>query len=328
MTTDAHGLWWRMLRIEQSRGGLVETVHPISAIVHDGERVVWSVGPPLHTFWRSSCKPFQLLNSLSQLDPSVVAALAPEDLAVGSASHSGQAHHVERVRALLDGFGLTQDGLRCGAHAPTHEGSRSALVAAGHAPSVLHNNCSGKHTFMLAAARARGWDADYLPFEHPLQQGNAEVLRAWGGAELQHAVDGCGIPTFHAPLDSMARAFAGLAHQMRDPDSLLGRIGRAMAEHPEYVSGDQRIDLAVTRGAAEPLACKIGAEGLFCIALPGRGVGVVVKCHTGQDAPLAVAVRAVLDRVAPGVLPVDRWYWEIVKNVAGRVVGERRAVWG
>jgi L-asparaginase II len=316
-----------MLHIEQTRGGLVETVHPVSAIVHDGTRALWSAGPSISTFWRSSCKPFQLLTSLEQLGADVVDALAPEDLAVGAASHSGQAHHVSRVTALLARFELGADGLRCGAHAPTHDGSRTALLVAGQTPSTLHNNCSGKHTFMLAAARARGWDADYLPAEHPLQQANAAALRVWGGADLTHAVDGCGVPTFHAPLESMARAFAGLARAMEEPGALLGRIGRAMADHPEYVSGDNRLDLAVTRGATEPLACKIGAEGLFCIALPRRGIGVAVKCHTGQDAPLAVAVRAVLEMVAPGVLPAPTWHWSVVKNVAGRVVGERRAVW-
>jgi L-asparaginase II len=319
-----------MLRVEQTRGGLVETVHPITAVVSDGTRITWSSapeGPAFGTFWRSSCKPFQLLTSLEQLDRGVVDALAPEDLAVGAASHSGQPLHVARVTELLGRFDLAPEGLRCGAHAPTHDGSRTALIAAGSASSVLHNNCSGKHTFMLAATRARGWDADYLPLEHPLQQANAACLRAWGGAELSPGVDGCGIPTFHTPMGAMAHAFAKLALEMRVPASLPGRIGRAMAAHPEYVSGDGRLDLAVTRGATETLACKVGAEGLFCIALPERGIGIVLKCHTGIEVALAVAVKAVLDEVAPGALKVDSWSWGVVKNVAGRVVGERRAVW-
>jgi L-asparaginase II len=148
-----------MLRIEQTRAGHVETVHPISAVAFDGERAVWSVGPPIETFWRSSCKPLQLLVSLRELAPDVVRALAPEDLAIGAASHSGQPVHVARVSALLERFTLVQEGLRCGAHAPTHDGARSALIAAGAAPSNLHNNCSGKHTYMLAATTARGWGA-------------------------------------------------------------------------------------------------------------------------------------------------------------------------
>src|SRR5256885_11231839 len=52
--------------------------------------------------------------------------------------------------------GLSVDDLECGAHPPSHAPSARALYAAGGEPSALHNNCSGKHTGMLAVCRHEG----------------------------------------------------------------------------------------------------------------------------------------------------------------------------
>jgi L-asparaginase II len=305
--------------VEQRRGGLVETVHPVSVVVASPSAVLEADGPDLATFWRSGCKPVQLLNSLAHLPSPVVAGLAPEDLAVGASSHSGQPRHTERVAALLTGFGLDVADLRCGAHWPMHEPSGRALAARGERPTNLHSNCSGKHTFMLAAASARAWDPDYRSISHPLQQGNRALLAEWMGHTPADAVDGCSIPTFFAPLSAMGRAFARLATEMADaPDGLAG----AMHHHPEYTSGDDRLDLAVVRGATRPLTVKVGAEGLFCVALPETRQALIVKVHTGNADALAVAVFHALNRHWPGILP-GPWAWLEVQNVAGRVVGDR-----
>jgi L-asparaginase II len=180
---------------------------------------------------------------------------------------------------------------------------------------------------MLAASVHRGWDPDYLPPTHPLQQANLARMRDVCGVEPGIAVDGCGVPCFHVPIRAMARAFARVALAMREEDSVLGRIGRAMWARPELVSGTGRLDLAVTRAATERIACKIGAEALFCVALPERGAAVVIKAHTGNGEALAIGVRAVLDAVAPGLLAPEAWPFAEVRNVAGRLVGERVAVW-
>lgn len=224
--------------VEQTRGGRVETVHPLSAALASPDRLLWSSGPDLGSFWRSGCKPIQLLNSLEHLPEAVVRALDPRDLAVGASSHSGQERHVTRVAGLLARFGLDEADLRCGAHWPMHEPSSRALAAAGRTCTNLHSNCSGKHTFMLAACRAQGWDPDYRSIDHPLQQRNLARLTEWMAHPPAHAVDGCSIPTFYAPLSAMAHAFARLAAEMaNDADGLAGRIGWAMHHHPELVSG-------------------------------------------------------------------------------------------
>ncbi len=316
------------LVVEQLRGGLVETTHPIVAAVSDTSGVRWSDGGGAACFWRSSSKPMQLLSSLEQLPADDVAALTDAELAIGAASHGATPAHVAVVTGLLARYGLAEAGLRCGAHWPSHEESARALTREGRGCGAIHNNCSGKHTFMLAAATARGWDPDYRPIAHPLQQINAARFEDWGQAKAGVAVDGCGVPTFHVPVEAMARAFARLASEMR-AGSLAGRIGWAMHREPDLVSTPGALDVALVRAAREPMTAKRGAEGLMCIALPERGLGIAVKCETGSGPALAVGVRAVLAEVAPGVLgPEAAWPWAVVDNVVGAVVGERRAVWG
>jgi len=306
--------------VESLRGGHRESVHPFSAVVVEEGRVVRRFGDEVSTFWRSASKPFQLFNSLSALDAGVVAALRDDELAVGAASHSGQVEHVALVEALLSKFSLSSSELQCGAHAPAHEPSAKKVET----PSVLHNNCSGKHTFMLAACAAQGWARDYRALSHPLQLRNRALLESPGGEPLGVGVDGCSIPTFFAPLSAMARTWSALASAVKRDDGLLARIGRAMHTQPFFVSGTERLDLLVTQRASEPLAVKVGAEGLFCIGRLTSGQGLAVKVHTGNADALAVAVKHVLAEV--GVWLAGEWPWAAVKNVREVVVGERRVM--
>ena len=104
-----------------------------------------------------------------------------------------------------------------------------------------------------------------------------------------------------------------------------------MHRQPHLMSGTGRLDRRVVQGATEPLTVKVGAEGLFSIALPERRQGLVIKVHGGSNDLLAVAVPAVLEAVAPGVLPAApgsaEWPWDRLHNIAGLQVGERRAEW-
>lgn len=313
------------LHVEQLRGGLVETVHPIAAAVADLRGVREALGA-FSCFWRSSSKPLQLLTSLEQLPAPELATLTDADLAIGAASHGATPTHVAAVERLLTRFDLDPAGLRCGAHWPSHEASARALARAGGEAWAIHNNCSGKHTFMLAATRAQGWDADYRPAEHPLQRRNAERVVDWTGEDAPSAVDGCGVPTFHSSLAGMARAFARLAHEMRG-DGLAGRVGWAMHREVELTSAPGEIDERLVRAARAPVTAKRGAEGLLVLALPDVGVGVAVKCLTGNGPALAVGVEAVLARWFPGLLPEGALAGHEVVNVAGAVVGARRTVW-
>ena len=312
--------------IEQVRGSCVESVHPWSAVAIAHGRTVQSWGEPIATTWRSAAKPVQLDVSLEVLgDPAV-----PEPwLALGAASHSGQPVHTEMAAAILEYFHLQPDALRCGTHPPAHTPSAEAILRAGGHFTDLHNNCSGKHSFMVAAAQHAGWPLDYRPETHPLQLQIRQRVVELCQAEPVLAIDGCGVPTFSLPLAGIARAWSEIATAMYAGDTRLGRIGRAMAAHPELTSGTDRLDLAVTQRARLPLAVKVGAGGVFCIALPDAQTGVAIKVHSGVAEALPVAIDAVLSELWPAGWPQKaQWAPLEVKNVVGRLVGgwQARAV--
>ena len=306
-----------MAHIVSTRSGHLESIHPFSAVaVRDG-RVVERLGPDWPTTMRSAAKPFQLAVSLEALgDPDCTLA----ELAVGAASHAGEAVHVETVRKLLARFGVEEAQLACGGHAPLWAGAHDALIRGGGHISDIHNNCSGKHTFMLAACRAQAWDGDYRSADHPLQVRIRQAMARWSQAEPQHGVDGCGVPTWVLSLEAMARAW----ERMAVGDGRLDRIGRAFEAHPELTSGTGRLDAAVMAGARERMQLKIGAQGLFCMAFPERGMGVVVKLHTGVSDALGPAIEHVVTRWVAGAWErPDDWDQHRVRNVRGVPVGER-----
>ena len=309
--------------IEERRGGVLEATHPIFAVlVSPAGHVVEQIGDNPVATWRSAAKPFQLATSLGCL-PDL--AFSDEELAIGTSSHSGQLTHISRVAALMTRLGVAESDLRCGGHAPVHAGAYETLLAAGDRIRPIHNNCSGKHTFMLAAARALGAPLDsYQATDHPLQvRIRAAVEHVTGGVEGA-VVDGCGVPCFVLRLSAMATAWAAVAAQYNE-DTALGRIGRAMNAFPELVSGEGRLDLGVVGPATRPVVSKVGAMGLSCLAVPGLG-GIALKAATGSADARAVALKAILDRWAPGLLPADALEdWHVVKNVVGRPVGRRTA---
>lgn len=316
--------------VEVIRGAVVEAAHPFSAVTWGPDAVAGRVGPPMQTPWRSAAKPWQLEASLLALAPAERDAMLANSrwLAIAAASHSATPAHVVLVEELGARFGVRPDDLRCGVHRPMDLDAADALLRGGEAFTCLHNNCSGKHTMMVAASRALGADADYLPEAHPLQRRIARLVAEVCAETPELSIDGCGVPTFTVSLASMARSYQRLALAMADaPTSVRGRIGLAMAAHPEIVAGEGRLDVDLCRLATEPMAAKIGALGVFCIALPRRRLGFAVKVHSGSTEALPTAVVAALRALVPGVIPdaLPGWRHDEIRNVAGRLVGSYRA---
>ncbi len=326
------------MEILQTRGGHEETRHRVRAVAVREGQVCWSSGAPARSPWRSAAKPFQLWCSLEVLgDP----ALTEVETALGASSHAGQPGHLEGLRALQRRLGVDEGALRCGAEPPLHRGSWEALLRAGGEPLALHNDCSGKHSFFIAATRAEGWPADYRDPAHPLQRRIAAFAAQRAGEEIGLATDGCGVPVICLSIDSMARAWSWLAEAMdtvgdpwssapklADPGLVrAARIGWAMSRHPWWTSGDGRLDLEIARGARVPLVGKIGAGGVFCLAIPHLRLGLAVKVLSGDDDALGVAVGEALAVVAPGCWsPPPDWERPRVRNVVGMLVGDRVAV--
>lgn len=312
--------------VEQRRGTAVEARHRVHACATgpDGQ-VLWQVGRDLQGTFRSAAKPFQLEAVLALLPPALRAGLTDVDLALGAASHHGEPGHLVELARLLAQLGCQRSQLYCGAHEPSSHEAARALWARGEAPDVLHNNCAGKHAFMAAACTAQGYDADYRPRDHPLQQAVAQRVEARTQAPVESVVDGCGVPCFVLPLSAMARSYAQIAKAVGTRDgSDLSRIGSALRDHPFLMSGSQAYDGFLNREAG--LVAKVGALGLLCVALPELEIGIAIKVESGSELARPVAVHALLSHFHPGLVPVLPDGYVAVRNVVGARVGELACV--
>jgi L-asparaginase II len=293
------------------RGPLVEALHRGAVVVADGQgRVVAHVGDPEHvTYMRSSAKPLQLL-AMVESGAADRFGFAPEELACMAGSHSGSRRHVETVARSLARLGLDASALACGVHPPFDPEEQKRLQAEGLAPSPLHNNCSGKHTGMLALAQHRGWPTEgYERPDHPVQVRIREVLAQMAGFPAEEIVlgtDGCSVPVHALPLRAAATAFARLVDPQGLPPSLAEacrRVVAAMVAHPEMVAGEGRLCTLLMRAWPGRLVAKAGAEGYYAVGiLPGAlgngnpGLGLVVKLEDGdgrrgRDPALLEALR-------------------------------------
>jgi L-asparaginase II len=311
-------------------------VHCGSVVLVDAHGTIhWSVGDPhLVTFPRSSLKPFQALALVARGGVERF-GLDQRDLAIACASHTAQAIHVDAVCSLLSKIGARPEALACGAHAPIDSVTASELARRGEAPSAVHNNCSGKHSGMLALARLL--DApleDYLDLTHAAQQAIFLTLVDVLELDIGHlpvGVDGCSAPAYAVPLDKMARGFALLGDpsqapvRWREPLSILGS---AMRAHPELIAATSgRVDTDLMRGSAGAIVAKGGAEGYFGMGHQS-GLGVAVKILDGDSTSRARGVAAVataerLGWVTPGALAAHGPRKPML-NWAGRPTGEVR----
>ena len=309
------------LIVEAMRGDQVESRHEVDAVVATADgTVLESWGDPDHPVLpRSSVKPVQAL-PLVTTGAADAFGLGSVELALSCASHNGEDGHVVALSDWLARIGCSVDDLACGTHLPLAESAAAVLLAAGDPPGPLHNNCSGKHVGFLTVCRHLGLPTDgYLSADHPLHR--EHVTPAMAGAfgfdpDAQHpGVDGCGVPVWAVPLGHLAAGWAGIA--TAGPGR---RLLDAMAAEPFFVAGSDRACTRLIREAGGAAVVKTGAEGVFCGALTGTGVGIALKARDGARRGSDAAITWLLDRlgVVDGAGPIP------LTNHAGTRVGEVR----
>lgn len=315
------------------RGGDTESVHLTAAVLLDPDgKAAFSagdVGRPVAA--RSSLKPFQA--AVLQLSGAVERfGLTDEQLALACASHSGEPYHVAAVKKFMEQVGVSESDLGCGSHHPYHEPSRDALLQSGDGPTVLHNNCSGKHTGFLAAAVAVGANLkDYLDPAHPVQQMITGQLQQWlGRGNFATAVDGCSAPTYYLTIEELARLGQLL---IAGTDSLLQPQRRAMQAFPELVGGTARFDSDFMSALGQRAVSKEGAEGVQLIGIKDgrdRSWGLALKVQDGANRPkwqVALAILESAGLVTSGDLErLPDYHQPILHNHRGVAVGRLSTV--
>ncbi|MDN3920816.1 asparaginase [Roseateles violae] len=331
--------------VEVLRGGHVESRHSgaLAIVDADGGLVcaLGDIARPI--FPRSAVKALQAL-PLVESGAAERWRLSDAELALACASHSGEPEHVATAAGVLSRLGLDVNALECGTHWPTREPVLRGMIARGEQATPLHNNCSGKHSgfvcvacqMALASGRepaefARG----YIGADHPVMREVTAAMSGMTGVDLEQApraTDGCSIPTYGIPLRGLALGFARLGSgQGLAPvrAAAARRLRQAAAEQPFMVAGSQRFDTLVMQALGERLFCKIGAEGVYCAALPELGLGLALKIDDGgvraAEAAMAAAAEALLQLDEAQARLLAGYSDLLMKNWNGIEVGGVRA---
>jgi len=323
--------------VEVSRGGWVENRHRAALVVRDGEgRIIARAGDTARpVFPRSAVKSMQ---ALAMVTSGAIEKfhLSDEELALACASHQGEPAHIEGVSHFLAHIGLGVGDLECGAHAPTASAAREAMRARHETPTALCNNCSGKHSGMLAASLALGVDTHgYVNRDHPTQVAVREAIELVIGEKLsidRSGTDGCSIPTWAAPLDAFALGFARMSTGEGLPEDVAAaahRIFDAATSHPFLVGGSHNLDTEAMEAFGGRLMLKGGAEGVYCGAIRDKGFGFALKIDDGNGLSSRALVAALLLELAePNAAQravLERYATQPTKNVRGLEVGAMAA---
>lgn len=322
--------------VEVMRGNLVESCHrgAVAVVDADGRPVLTLGDAGRRVFPRSAVKAIQAL-PLIESGAADRFGLADDEIALACASHAGEPRHAEAAARMLAKAGRTPTCLECGSHWPLGAEATQALARGGGAPSALHNNCSGKHAGFVCVACALEVDpAGYVEPQHRVQREVRAAMEALTGAphgEDVRGTDGCSIPTYAVPLSALALGFArfgtgtGLGPERQ---KAARRIRTAVAAHPFMVAGTGRFDTALMQALRERAFVKVGAEGVYCAALPELGLGVALKCDDGAGRAAEVVMAALVARFLPlseaEAAAVDRLARPELKNWNGRLVGGLR----
>ena len=300
---------------ELTRGGVVESTHSGAIVTVDTHgKLLASLGDPQTVaFMRSSAKPFQVLPFVERGGVEFF-RLTEKELSLACASHEGTDEHVRVARSILEKAGVGESALLCGSHMPGDVEAYKRLIKLDEAPTPIRNNCSGKHSAMLAHAKMRGSPLDtYLNPDHPIQQ---DILASFAEMcllplnQIQLGIDGCSAPNFAVPLYNAALAFARLCDPGEVSEkraSACQKITSAMMAHPEMISGLTEFDCRLMQVGAGRIVCKRGAEGFQAIGLlPGAlapdspGIGITMKVVDGDLGQRRLDFRS-YTRVRPAV---------------------------
>jgi len=279
-----------------TRGKKIESRHIVFAVVIDEEgKIIFSTGNPEQTTYiRSSLKPFQA-SAIIFSGATETAGFTSEEIALMCASHNGEPIHVNIVKGMAKKLKLDESDYKCGSHAPYDAEARNN--ASGFTP--FHNNCSGKHSGMLALAKQLGEDtSNYISYNHPVQKAIfKQLMRLTGKNKFSYGIDGCSVPTPFLSLLEIAKLFQmlGLGKFME-----LTTAFEAMSAHPYLVAGQNRFDTDFNATMKGRGVTKIGGEAIrgMVIKTDKYGVvGIAQKIIDGNQRANETAIMKILNHI-------------------------------
>ena len=288
--------------IEITRGEVVETIHYGDVVVVNskGELLYHYGDPNKFTYWRSAAKPIQAFNVILS-GAAEKYGFTDAELAIMCASHYGEKHHIKTIESILSKIGLTEEAILGGTVTSLSSDYALELAANQTKLNPMYSDCSGKHAGKLSICQHKNYPLEsYKELQHPVQQEILEVMAEM--CELQKediviGIDGCSVPVHAMPLKNMALAYARLAnpeHLSTEYKDASEKLFAAMTNHPEMISGTNGFCTDLIAASNKKLVGKVGAEGIYCVGVKDRDIGIAMKMESGNMAVLPPAVISVL----------------------------------
>ena len=278
------------------RGTNIESRHEVYAVAIDEEgKTIFSAGNPDYiTCIRSSLKPFQA-SAVILSGATEAVGFNNEEIALMCASHNGEEIHVNKAKDMAKKLKLKASDYECGNHPPYDAEARKKTRLSGFTP--FHNNCSGKHSGMLALAKQLGAETtNYTSFNHPVQRAIFKQLKKLTGKDkFPFGIDGCSAPTPFLSLTETAKLFQILGLE-KFPE--LTTAYKAMSAHPYLVAGRDRFDTDFNAAMKGRGITKVGGEAIRGMVIKTNKYGVVgiaQKIMDGAQRANETAIMTILN---------------------------------
>lgn len=264
------------------RNGFVEELHFGVFLKYKDGIVVKSIGEDndYPFFMRSCMKPLQLAAIFDIVD---AFDFTPQEIAVCSASHSGEDFHIKTISGILQKIGLDESYLLCPPQEPLDYGAKNNLIKNAQPFRSIHNNCSGKHAAMLAYCVLNGFDVkNYNDCSHPLQKHVLNFIADICEVKLLNCYvsrDGCTLPVIAVPLKNLAKGFLSVFTSIK-----YEKFTSSVLKYPYYFGGHGRCDSEIIASASSnDLIAKVGAGNMCCVADLSENACYIIKLADGDN---------------------------------------------
>ena len=289
------------LTIEVLRGSIVESQHQVMIVVVNeiGNVSQYWGHPQFLTVPRSAIK---MLQALPIIESGAADKYMFDDreLAMMCSSHTGEKDHLTVLQELTTKLSIPESTFVCAPHLPYNEASAHEMIRRGAKPTTLCNNCAGKHIGIIATCLHLGEDPKgYDKYDHPaqklLRRTLGEVMH-FDHTKTAYGIDGCGIPTYGVPLQSLAAGMASLINSKETAPrkAAAERLLRAVKAFPFYVGGSGTFVTDVIEKTQGRAIIKSGAEGVYCGVLPEKRVAFAIKAADGAARAAQFATASLL----------------------------------
>ena len=319
--------------VVRTRSGRVESIHDgYICVTNSDGKIAYNIGnPEASVYLRSSGKP---LLAVAFVKSGVMEKfnITLKELAIICSSHEGQAFHRKTICSILHKIGLSEKDLDCGHKYPESDKVHDALIKLGKRPTPIFSNCSGKHAGMLALCQYYNFPLkDYIKPDHPVQQFMKNTMAELLECDVNDVItgtDGCTLPTYLLTLQQTSWLYARLAHGYEGKgkyNGCFGLIQKAMKTYPRIIHGDDTFGTDLTSHSNGKAIAKIGAEGVFCVAIPEKHLGLCLKLSDGHPWASYPAVVRVLEELEVldinTIKKLDKWALPAVVDDKGKNVG-------